>query len=89
MIVTIESLEKGDEVLVPSLNTFKRLRLIRTPTRNKDGRWKAVKCEIRNNNVNGNYSVFNCENEEYNDTINIDIAYKSIWLIKKVEKNGN
>lgn len=89
MIVTIDNLDIGDEILCPSLNTFKRLKLIRKPVKNKDGYWKAVKCQIRNNNLNGKYSEFDCTDEEYNDTINIEIAYKTIWLIKKADKNGN
>lgn len=89
MIVTIDTLDIGDEILCSSLNTFKRLKLIRKPVKNKDGYWKSVKCKIRNNNLDKKYSAFDCTNEEYNDTISIDIAYKTIWLIKKADKNGN
>lgn len=85
MFVTIDELEKGDEILIPCQVNFKRLKLAVTPSKNKEGNWKNVKCHVRNDNINGSYSKYNAKNPEYNDFIYSDLHYREIWMIKKAE----
>lgn len=87
MLVTIKDLEIGDEILIPCQVDFKRLRVERTPSLSTNNiTYKALKCAIRNDNLNEKWSAYNCVNEEYNDTININLNYRRIWLIKKGKK---
>lgn len=90
MLIEIKDLEIGDEILIPCQVDFKRLRVERKPVLRAQTTWnggyKAIKCAVRNNNLNGNYSQYDCTNEDYNDTMNIDLNGRRIWLIKRKEK---
>jgi hypothetical protein len=87
-LIKIEDLQIGDEILTPSLNTFKRLKIIRLPSKNKYSIWKSTKCSIRNDNVNNNsnnYARYNCRNDkDFNDTIMINLSWRDLWLVKRI-----
>ena len=85
MLVTVEQLEVGDEILIPCQVDFKRLRIERKPVITPEGYWKNVRCAIRNESIGtqNRYSNYNCSNEQYNDIIHMDLAYRRMWLIKK------
>jgi hypothetical protein len=83
MNIEIEDLQVGDEILICCQTSFKRLRLINKPSLNKDGYWKRVKCDIRNDNVGGEWVSYNFKNTDYNDTTYIDLRGRDIWLINR------
>lgn len=86
MEIKIEELQVGDEVLICCQTTFKRLRIKVAPSKNKDGHWKKVKCDIRNENVgntNGYWAAYNFKNTDYNDVFNADLTYRDMWLINR------
>jgi hypothetical protein len=78
MLVKIETLEKGDEVLIAANAEFRRLRLTRTPKVNPKrqwGRYSTVMCDILDAGDLSNYDVIR--------TMYQDLNYRQIWLIKK------
>ena len=87
MLVEIKDLEVGDIVLTPCQVDFKRLKVLKQPTKNAQGYWKRVKCGIYNHTVNdkNRWASYDCEKEEFNDTISMDLSYRKLWLIKKEE----
>lgn len=48
MLIKPEDLKIGDEILVPCLLTFKKLRIKRLPLKDKNGKWKSCTMEIYN-----------------------------------------
>jgi len=91
MLVKIEDLKKGDEILVPCQVDFKHLKLLRTPVLRPDkpNSWrtgyKNVQCSICNRKSGGNYSNYVCTGDvkDHNDKISFDLNYRSIWLISR------
>lgn len=86
MIIGIEDIKIGDEILVPCQVDFKRLKVERLPSKNKDGGWKKVKCAVRNDSIGspGYWATYNCLSDDYNDSIYMDLHYRRIWLIKRI-----
>jgi len=85
MLVTIDQLGPGDEILIPCQVDFKRLKVERMPSKNKEGVWKNVKCAIRNDSVGTthDWANYNCQEGEYNDHIYMELHHRRMWLIKK------
>jgi hypothetical protein len=78
MMVNIETLDVGDEILIPLLGCFRRLiikRPIKKSTKRQWGTYSSVKCEILDQNNLDDYTVLE---ERFQD-----LNYKEIWLIKK------
>jgi hypothetical protein len=91
MLVKLEELEIGDEILIPCQVDFKRLKLLKKPVLRpagwNEGSYKAVQCEIYNINKDkraGNWNAYSPE-DKYNDKVSIDLNCRHIWLIKKAE----
>ena len=81
MIVEIEDLNKGDEVMIALNAEFRRIRLLRQPKENPKkqwGRWSAVMCEILNVTNLSDYTV---EREMYQD-----LGWRQMWLLKRANK---
>lgn len=82
MFVKIEDLQVGDEILVPSLMEFKRLRVKRLPKLNKQGYYSGMAMDIWNDNINGTYVQYNSKEEGYNDTFRFCFD-RQMWLISR------
>ena len=88
MEIKIEDLKIGDEILICCQTAFKRLRVKTLPTKNKDGYWKRIKFDIRNENIvnkgkPGAWANYNFSNPDYNDTFSMDLSGRDIWLINR------
>ncbi len=85
MEVQIEDLKIGDEILVCCQTTFKRLRVKTLPAKNKEGYWKRIKFDIRNESVGipDRYADYNFSNPDYNDIFYMDLSGRDIWLINR------
>lgn len=93
MLITIDQLELGDEIIVPSNSNLKYVKVLKQPQlRSKPRMWesspdgyKSVKVSIYNKNINGTYSIYTCNAnvDEHNDTMYLDLNYVQIWLVKR------
>jgi hypothetical protein len=83
--ITIEELQVGDEILICCQTTFKRLRVQKAPTKGKDGHWKMVPCDIRDEGKDkpGWGAAYNYKNPEYNTTFRVYLQYRDMWLINR------
>lgn len=85
MIVEIQDLQVGDEILICCQTTFKRLRVRKAPEKDKSGNWKRVSCDIRNDSkgIPGYWASYNFKNPEYNDVFRVRLDWRDMWLIDR------
>ena len=94
MLIHVEDLKKGDEVLVTSNGRFRYLKLLRDMKINpKTGKYSVVKCSTRMDlvehswrNRNGNViydEVYTATADEHNHEISVNFRWKNIWLVKR------
>lgn len=91
MLVKIEELEEGDEILVPSNGELGYLRILRKPSKNKLGRWRYVVCSIRSDKIilsnaagkswESNQRI--CTAEDHNKTVSRNLVSRPMWLVNK------
>jgi hypothetical protein len=85
MDIKIDELQIGDEVLICCQTTFKRLRIKKLPTKDKNGMWKMVLCDIRDDGQGkpGWGACYNYKDPEYNATFRVYLHYRDMWLINR------
>lgn len=96
MIIEVEDLQIGDEIIISNFSELKYLKVLKTPTKSKQKHWKTgitlysnVKCsEFKTQNkmnqfTENLYSKFNSNITEHNSVIYKDLNGRDIWLVKK------
>lgn len=93
MLITVEQVEEGDELIIPSMSNLKYVKVLKKPVlRAKPRMWestptgyKATKVSIYNSNINGKYNAYRCNSnvDEHNDTMFINLSYTQLWLVKR------
>jgi hypothetical protein len=87
MLTRVADLEIGDEIIVPSMNDFKYLKILQMPRLDSRGYYKKVKCSIRNEEKGTKrWADYRCTALNHNDTIYMDLECKQIWMVKKNDK---
>jgi hypothetical protein len=85
MDITIDQLQVGDEIIICCQTTFKRLRVQKLPIKDKEGHWRRVVCDIRDEGKDkpGWGVAYNYKNPDYNSTYRVHLHYRDMWLINR------
>ena len=99
MLITIEELQIGDEIIVAG-GTMKYFKVLKLPKLSTAKSWRgkkytSVKCSTRKDKVINTYTnyagnprtyeriEFIVSAEDHNTTQYVDLNYRSIWLVKR------
>jgi hypothetical protein len=96
-IITIEELEIGDEIIVPSNGHLRYYRILRRPMQNpkNPSRWKGVKCsenvtiEKKIRNAGSKWqreyidTTHHCTPEGHNSQPLVYLWWKDMWLVRR------
>lgn len=89
MLVKIEDLQVGDEIIISWYADLIYLKVLQSPKKNKQGHWKSVKCSTSKNTytypngVSYSYKVFEADISLHNTEMYQDLNGRGIWLVKR------
>jgi len=93
MLIKVEDLKEGDEIIISSHANLKYLKVLRTPQTGKHTHWKtgaplykAVKCSINqqvHTGVGYSFKSFVCTPDDHNGVFYKDLNDRDIWLVKR------
>lgn len=95
-LITIEELEEGDEIIIPSMGHLRYYKVLRKPFKNSKGGWtglqfstnmtmnKVVKYPNTRWQRNAIVKTYHCTPDGHNEKVRVSgLQYKDIWLVKR------